>query len=407
MTTKVHLRDEVNAAAMGLARTLSDVLEDNPQGTSYLTDRDGLLVHTQLQVVFNMRFATKLEQVLHELMVTHSTAAERSGPGAFDVSLRAIVGSLLHPDVLPHLAPPGAERRASRATEADLAWLVERYCVRRPQLFQEALRLAGFRGRVVVEKTIGVRAGLEVVKGHVFEVRCALDLPALRLKEPRIACIDGYVESVGELHGFLEEAAEAKQPALLFVRGLADDVLHTLKVNYDRGSLKVVPLIVRYDLAGVNTLADVCASTGGDLVSTHRGDVISSCKFSQSPAIDEAIVYRDKVVLLGSKAPLTSHVQELCRRRDEAMDPTVTGLYEDRLRSLCPSYVMIRLPDDHGYVADAQSIDHGLRAYSRMLSHGIVDTGRGRELAVTWFAASVQAQRCIETIRDLGAAIVT
>jgi hypothetical protein len=406
----VHLRAEVESATLAFARTISPVIAQDPRVSAYLVDHGGLQVHTQLQAVFGMRFPERLMQVIHELAITHAVSAERAGPGAFDVSLRAIVGGLLREDGVSTThdgrAHPSTSWVSRRARYGDLRWLVERFNISRSELFLEAVRLAGFRGRVVVERSRR-DAGIEVVRGHVFEARCGLDLPSQRMKEARIACVDGFVESVAELHGFLEGAAEAKQPALLFVRGLSDDVKHTLKVNYDRGSLKVVPMVVRFDLAGVNTLADICTSTGGDLLSSNQGSLISSLRFDSCPVVEEAVVHADRAVIVGSRGRVSSLVADLLSRREQAPDPTVASLIDDRLRSLCPRYVLLRIPDDQDYVRCSQSVDYGLRAYAKMLSHGLVGEGSGQELAVTQAAAGVHARRCLSELRDLGAAVLT
>ena len=96
----------------------------------------------------------------------------------------------------------------------------------------------------------------------------------LFLRDARIACIDGYVESVSELHLLLEELSEAKVPCFLFVRGMSEDVLHTIKTNNDRKTLMVFPYIVPFDLDSVNTIVDIAVSAGTDVLSNLKSDKI-------------------------------------------------------------------------------------------------------------------------------------
>src|SRR5574343_71568 len=127
-------------------------------------------------------------------------------------------------------------------------------------MLDRAIELAGFCGRIIVERALN-EPSIERCSGYSFNVRPAIDVTG-KFKLARIACIDGYIESVSELHYMLEQASETKEPCIMFARGMADDVKHTLKVNFDRASLKVVPIVVPFDLDGINTLNDLSIVTG-------------------------------------------------------------------------------------------------------------------------------------------------
>jgi hypothetical protein len=191
---------------------------------------------------------------------------------------------------------------------------------------------------------------------------------------------------------------------LLFVRGLADDVKQTLKVNYDRGTLRVVPVIVKFDLEGINSLNDISIASGAGLVSSNKGDLISSVRLSDTSQIEKAIIYPKKVVIINSASKLSveTHVSFLRRKRAEESVSDVSTLIDARIRSLSPNHVVIRLPDDIDYVVSAQSIDYALRALRSLVDHGTVTINGKRTLTSTYLASQLHSNRCSETLASLG-----
>lgn len=270
-------------------------------------------------------------------------------------------------------------------------------------MVDEALQLAGFAGRIIVEKTTATVPSVELVRGYTFELQQILPVD-VSFNNPRITCIDGYIEQVAEIHHLLEGAAAAKEPCVLFVRGVSDEVKHTLKVNYDRGSLRIVPISVRFDLEGMNTLVDLSIVSGCNLISSLKGDLISNIKFEELPYVDQVTVFKGRVVMTGSKtsARVSSHVHQLRSRRSEEKIDDVGRLLDKRIRSLTPNHVVVRLLDDKDFITSSQAIDYALRAAKTAVDHGLDEAGR---LVATELAAWHQATQCMRVLSDLGAYI--
>lgn len=361
-------------------------------------------VHTRMQVTFNTKHIGVPERACHEILMTHALRAEKLGPGGFDRCI-ALVLDKLGSHGGPHLTLDAPQ--AHPAAEADVNRIVQVHTrqanPRAAAMLQQALGLAGYGGRIIIEKTQSPTASVELVRGYTFELQQLLPIDASFL-HARVFCIDGYVEQVSEVHHLLEAAAEAKEPCVLFVRGAADDVKHTLKVNYDRGSLRVLPVGVKFDLEGMNTLVDLSVVAGCDLVSSLKGDLISSIKFHEAPSVDQVTIYKGRVVVTNSAthAAVASHVSNLRdRRNDEAIDDKGV-LLDKRIKSLSPNHVVIRLPNDKDFVSSSQAIDYALRAVRSAVDYGVTDTG---DLVATELAARVHAGRCVKTLLELGACL--
>ena len=359
-----------------------------------------LLEHTRLQLLFNLKFENELQRRLYELVLVHALAAEKLGPGGFELTLQMLLEKF---DASKGSNQPGTimhELRPRHATSADIDTIIETYGV--SKLVKCALQLAGFGGRIIIEKTNSHVTSVELVRGYTFELKQILPVNTSFIG-PRVCCIDGHVESVAEIHHLLEAAASAKEPCVIFLRGMSDDVKHTLKVNYDRGSLRVLPLGVQFDLEGMNTLVDLSIVSGCNLTTSLKGDLISSIKFEELPYVDQVTIFQNQIIVTNATthARVFSHVAELRARRESVVED-IGKLLDKRIKSLSPNHVVIRLPNDRNYVAKSQAIDIALRSVRSVIDHGVNCDGT---LVSAQIAAQVQSDKCISALQQLGAFI--
>jgi hypothetical protein len=412
---EVYRDVDMATALANVVRTIAELRQRT--GNRVLVElAEKVVVHSRLQLLFNLKFNSRVERSVYELILTHAMAAERLGPGGFDLCIGRLLeklqvgrGSCPNDDLSKKIK--GILGAGSvPATQQDVDWIVDTHSSlstpRTMAMLKQSLELAGFAGRVLVEKTHSLVPSVELVRGYTFEQSAAFPV-SVKLEQPRIFCIDGYVESVSEMHHLLEAAAEAKEPAVVFLRGLADEVKHTLKVNFDRGSLKIVPIIVKFDLEGINTLNDISVVTGADMVSSNKGDLISSIKFHDAPRVTEVIVHQTKVVIKSDATgpAVRAQVTALRRKRQEESVVDIGKLLDTRIRSLSPNHVVIRLPDDKDFVTSSQAIDYTLRAIRTLIDHGTVTVDGNKALTATAVAAEVHSTRCLRTLQGLGALI--
>mgnify|MGYP000620896253 CR=1 FL=1 len=397
---EAYTSSDVRAALRRLDRRLHRITSGDMR--RFLARSGGRpLSHTQMQAVFNLRYPQGPERSLHEVIVTHGVAAEKLGPGGFERYLQ-----LLH-QILEGHSVPTSEVTPRHPTLSDVQALVDRYGSqagpRAAAMLKEAVRLAGFGGRIIVEKTTSPVPSVELVRGYGFDMQQLLPVD-FSFTGPRVACIDGHVESVSEVHHLLEAAAAAREPAILFLRGASDDVKHTLKVNYDRGSLRVVPIGARFDLEGMNTLVDLATVTGCDLVSSLKGDLISGIDYASLPRVEQVTMFKGRVVVVTNKArpEVAALTADLKRRRSEEPSDEKGALLDRRIRSLSPNHVVVRLPDDKDFVVNSQAMDYALRAVRAAVDRGVDASGAP---AVTELAARHYAARCAASLLSVGACL--
>lgn len=408
----VHLRGEIDAAIVNVSSAMEAMLERINDRVLIAQD-DGSLVCTRLQAAFGAKFPSQLEQIVHQVMVSHAMDAERCSPGGFDTCLENVTKKL-------RSSTGGSQRicgskffdgqfLTTRAMVSDLGWVVSTYAsgvsAQVRSVIESSLRLAGFAGRIIVERT-DAKPSVELVNGYAFDVAPAWPIRT-SIVSPRVIVIDGMIESVSEVHHLLLQASESKEYVVLFVRGMSDDVKQTLRVNNNRGTFRIIPIVAAFDIEGINTLNDVSIVTGADLVSSLKGNLISSVRLDDASWIDELIIRGDSVVVINKRTAHAAHVHAsfLREKRARTEDKSLAALYDSRIRSVSSRHVIVRLRNDIDFVASSQAFDYTLRAVRSLVEHGVSVVDGRRTLAATLAAADAYASSCVQALCSLGAVI--
>lgn len=397
--TAVYLDDRVKEALEHVCSTIEPLFSVD-DFTTLVEVSDGLMLHTRLQAIFNIKHSQRLSRTLHELIVTHALDAERTAPLSFDPCIHTVVSSILNTgwkdrelgDVFPARSRD-IENVIERCTHGDVT-----VC----EMLRRAINIAGFNGKIIVERALNA-PHVELRAGYTFAVK-SMFVPPKTLKNTKIVCIDGIVENVSEIHHFLEQASESREACAVFVRGASDDVTHTLKVNLDRGTLRVVMFVVPFDLDGANTLVDIAIASGCDVTSSLKGELISSIDLKDAPTVSRVDATTNSVTLhnIDTLRRVRAHVDALRKKRDNIDQEVLQNLINNRIRSLSSGYAVIRLDDDHKYVWRAQAIDYTLRSIQSMISHGVdVDSFP----AASHLVSRTYADKCLVTLRDLACVI--
>jgi hypothetical protein len=396
-------------AIKNVCSKIAAILESN-NNQILASQKNDIQVYTKFQVLFNLKSSNPLEARIIEIILGHAMAAEKLGPGAFDETIKQILNKFCRlSETLSETAYSPIPYPASLADVKELVYKkVKDVDESLMHMLDEALALAGFGGRIVIEKSNTNTSSVELSRGYSFDVTPGWSLSS-KLLNAKSFVIDGYIESVSEVHHVLEACSEAKEPAVIFARGFSNDVLHTLRINYDRGTLKLIPIIVRFDLEGINMVNDITAVTGCDMVSCNKGDLISSIKYETAPVIQSIIVYPNKVVIQNEKTSqaVASQINFLRKKRNEATVVEDVGkLYDKRIRSLSPNHVIIRIPETKDFVRYSQTIDSALRTIKSAVDHGLIRQEGTLLPYSSKIAASVHSMRCHETLTGIGAVLL-
>ena len=292
----------------------------------------------------------------YELVLTSAIAAEKSCPGSGKLFLEMMCGHIIQindvvckskSDIKNHL-------RSSNYSSEVL------------HLLLSIVDLSTKNTSVTIKKSQS-HSYIEVSEGYNFSLLPQLSMNASLIDHAGVACIDGYVENVAELHHLFTSLAEKQLPCLLFVRGISNEVLHTIKVNNDRKTMLVFPYIVPYDVDSVNVLVDLAVVSGCDVISSTKGQLISSITYEKLGHAYNCQLL-DKVVKFNNtytKKRVAEHVGFI---KEKAIDRQEIGdILANRLKSLSSKNIEIGLPDNINYFSTHQQLDEGIRTITSML----------------------------------------
>ena len=254
------------------------------------------------------------------------------------------------------------------------------------EMLFEACHMAGGSGQLFLDhqgknvSSISLQSGYHFPVGYTKEIAKTISTNSIELYDTDVLIIDGIIESVGEMHHILEGYSTSRKPIVVFARGFSEEVIATIVINKMRGALNLVPVQVPYDIDGVNMLNDIAVVCGSDIVSSLKGDLISSISLEEIPSIDK-ITINDHSTLLyaGSRsANVRVHVGELLKKRNESKLGDSQQIVDRRIQQLSPRAVHIKIGPEHGDLRGLliDRVDTGLRMFKDISRDGIIDINR-------------------------------
>jgi len=397
----VFFADDIRLAVCDVIQDLKNII--SIESNSFLqSEKEKVLLKTDIQACVNKKYENELKKLIHKILVDYCFKAESISPGGFYLTLELISKKIVHNDFfeeeLPVLCPKFEDFSSLILNETNDKSLVD--------LTLEAISLAGFAGKITVEKSSNDYNSIELIEGYTFKHK-HLGLSPTRLTKPKIILIDGYIESVSEINMLFEGAADTKEQILLVSRGMHDDVLNTIKVNRDRSTMFVYPVIINFDLEGINTIVDMSTVSLTNPVSCNLGELISSIKISDAVQLDEVTIIHDSIVIKNarSKRNVSLHINNLLQKV-KTSNEDIENLLISRIRSLSGTNIVIRLVDDSSYVLKRQFIDRSLRSVRSMLDYGIVLKNDKVMLNATLQISKKLSEKFLLQIKNIGATIV-
>lgn len=262
-----------------------------------------------------------------------------------------------------------------RATRESVNTCLSRLMPSISDLIIEAIDLAGSECKIFVEPSTNGYTTVERTTGNIFKISpdpVFVQSPWVT-NDVKCLVVDGMIETVSEIDHILEKCHTLKQPMVIFARGYSNDVLNTLRVNFSRKTLNVVPVLVRFDLETANVLTDVAAVLNCDIVSALKGELISTVKFDDLPFARSVQCRGNEVIITNATSRnLENHIARLLDKRSNEHIPGIKSILDRRIRSLASSSVVIRI-DDHGLTGakKMQDIDRALKIVQACLRHGV------------------------------------
>ena len=249
-----------------------------------------------LRMIYEIEPTNSQDRVIRKLMIKTFSDAESqfkgSGPLAVISFLKSLNKEINEEELTKTLREFSFQSR--RASEKDLKKFIDELPVE--ESFKEyGLRIldsAGFSAACDAESTYEHSDYYSIDDSCRFLVTLDSNfISATKIKKfeksnVKIIVIDGIIENVSEIHHLLTYFSENKESCFLVSRGFSDDVINTLAVNFIRKTLSVIPCGLVSDIHSINSLKDICIYCKSELVSTLKGDTISSIEVKEIPRVE-------------------------------------------------------------------------------------------------------------------------
>lgn len=201
------------------------------------------------------------------------------------------------------------------------------------------------------------------------------------LANPAIVTIDGMIESTSEIDNIMRESFESGQPVVIAARSYRPDVANTLAHNYVHGKLRVLPIEVRYDELGSNSLIDMSKVAQSKFVNSLRGDLISTISIDSDAGSIKKFNIKNSVASLEIDVkPDSIHARTLERQRLklikklEESSEAVRKIINTRIKSLTPANCSVSIRSQKGMAGiEKDRATNCIRMMKDVCSFGFVD----------------------------------
>jgi hypothetical protein len=390
--TKYITRQDAELHIHTFIDDLSEQLEQlslGKLGLSYQRSYDSLCPFDIQLLISEMKPTNNVELIVRNILLNQVINAEKLAPGSGFVVCIAFINALQsynkqHDDdeLIQCLDTISL---SSHITTLDvLQSVLQKFLNNNKKICKmiiEACTLAGHDGSVYVNRLQKDASYIEQSTGYKFDCHPILEFwttaKIKSWKRSNVKCfiIDGLIETVSEIHHLLESLSSSKSPGIIFARGFSEEVIATLSVNHKRKTLDVIPIQVPYDLQGMNMLKDLAVVCGSDVVSSLKGELISSIEFEKWPYIESISIDTSCVMIHHEEntQPVRAHVVDLIDRREKAV-PDKANLLDLRIKSLTSGQVNIFLNHRHSEFSHlyVHRVETGVRLMSDIARSGII-----------------------------------
>lgn len=266
-----------------------------------------------------------------------------------------------------------------------------------------AITLTGFNGKIFLKKIANKSDKIIIELIESFEFYTENNTDVKSWSEPAVLCIDGFVESVAELNRILLSAADSKQPVVLFVRGASEEVITTINRNNDIGNFSVCVAKIPLDIDSANSMRDIATVCGCDVISSDKGQLISSLSLSDFSTIDHIAVQHNRVQIKNNKTLNSIKIlRDSLIQKQKKSGEFGESLLKKRIMSLCGRSAVIHLPDDDDFVRRSSFIDVSLRTFKSLLDYGVCEDSP----AAIDVVSEVFLNLCLDSVNRTGAVLI-
>lgn len=195
------------------------------------------------------------------------------------------------------------------------------------------------------------------------------------LHTPEVFFIEGAPATLAEIEAILYRSVESGRPIALIARHFPEEVSATLGTNWKNGKLKILPLVYGSDIQTINLAADMIAVTGGELVSTAFGDIITSAvQQDEKYGAAARIEYTGKSLEIDSDRDVSRQRKVLLEALKDAPEE-LEEILSNRIHSLTNDSIEVNIPKAE--VQLREELDMMFKHYSQFVQSGFTKTQYG------------------------------
>lgn len=311
--------------------------------------------------MFNVKAdADVAEDVAHvyRMALEQARLCEASSPG----SAKACIHNALHMLTRDVVESEKVEVIGRRFKKNDVAGLVSHVLDSEDlEIFLKIVEISG-ANRYLLERVPASQDSCQLTEDYEFKhVSRSVDGTVV-MDRSLLLVADAYIENVSEIHKLLEHCGTSKERLIIACRGASDDVNHTLAVNRARGTLFAYVIAFPYDENDANTLVDIAVVAGTDVVSSLKGQLLSTVDPTNLCRVEKAKLRGNLLVVEQptSNDRVRLHVEQI-REKLESCEEGTRRYLEDRLRRLSGATTVIRLRGDLTHAHRSERWDVALR----------------------------------------------
>ena len=273
------------------------------------------------------------------------------------------------------------------------------------KLIADTVRKVGRGGAVSIAESGSDKTWAETVVGLKLHAGLMhpefINSPGKRMykgEDPLIAITDESINKVAQLMGILQAYASLYQadpegrqvftnPLVILCREMEGEALAFALANRKNVDI-VVARHTAYGDQQIESMADLCAITGGTVVSQHRGldikmfdpDFFGRCK--------NIAIYPDRTIVVGGSTDATDHIENLRLILADETNPAMKEALQDRIDRLTGGVGIIYVGEktDSGLAEKKDRTEDAVNAVQSAMEEGIVAGGGAAYLYLSQIA---------------------
>jgi hypothetical protein len=187
--------------------------------------------------------------------------------------------------------------------------------------------------------------------------------------------LDGFIQTVGEIHHLLSDSNQNKKNYLIFCYGMSEDVKTTIMTNNKNRKTYVYPISFSISEENINILSDISfIHNSGNVITAKSGKTISQL-FTKKEKIDagKKIIIKNNSFSIDpviKKNDITTHREYIKKRIKNSNNENNKNILRKRLNRFSSKNITFMIPElvwnQNTFIRD---MDYMLRFFSNCSSH--------------------------------------